>query len=277
MDERLNKVASLSNLAFYDAEVTKAYIDGAPHVKHASLRLLYAKLLVNIYEYGAKYADALSVLDLGAGEGSTTLPFLELGAKVTAVDISSSQIDALRNKSKKFGDMIELRCEDINETLQRKNQQYDIIVANSFLHHIPDYLSMIKQSITLLKPHGQFFSFQDQLRYDTVGKFSKAFSDFSFFAWRIFQRDFCGGVRRYIRRKRGIYLLDSIHDNTEYHFLRNGVDQDAIADFFRKAGFICNIILYFSTHSWFLQYLGSAMGLTNTFAIIARRDVKDNF
>ncbi len=271
MDERLNQITALANIAAYDSNATKDYIDGSPHVKHASLRTLYTRLLAQVYDYATRYSDAPRVLDLGAGEGSVTLLFLELGARVIAVDISSSQLDALRRKCERFGDKLELRCEDINETLKGRGQQYDIIAVSSFLHHIPDYLGLIKEAIELLTPHGQFFSFQDPLRYDTVGKFSKTFSDLAYFSWRIFKGDIWGGLQRRIRRSRGVYLADSVYDNAEYHVTRNGVDQEAIAGLFREAGFGCDVVRYFSTQSRMFQSIGTALGIRNTFAVIARK------
>jgi ubiquinone/menaquinone biosynthesis C-methylase UbiE len=275
VDERLNKLAALANITAYDSESTRNYIDGAPHIKHASLRKLYATLLTQVYDYAAKYSDTPRVLDLGAGEGSVTLPFLELGARVTAVDISSSQLDALRRKCECFSDRLELRCEDMGETLKTKGQQYDVIVVSSFLHHVPDYLGMIRKAIVLLTPYGQFFSFQDPLRYDTLGKFTKTFGDLAYFSWRIFKGDVWSGLKRRIRRSRGVYLPDSIQDNAEYHVTRNGVDQDAIAGLFKDAGFECNVARYFSTQNRLFQSIGTAIGVKNTFAIIARKGVRE--
>ena len=207
MDEKISRVAALANAAAYDVESTRDYIDGAPHIKHVSLRTLYAKLLTDVYEYAAQYSPSPQVLDLGAGEGSVTLPLLELGARVTAIDLSSSQLETLGRRCERFRDRLELRCEDVNETLRARSQQYDVIVANSFLHHIPDYLGLIREATGLLGSSGQFFSFQDPLRYDTLGKPSKAFCDLAYFSWRIFKGDVWGGLRRRIRRSRGVYLV----------------------------------------------------------------------
>lgn len=275
MDERTNRVAALANISAYDSETTRKYIDGAPHIKHGSLRKLYASLVVQVYDCAKEHTTVPSVLDLGAGEGSVTLPFLELGAQVTAVDISGSQLDVLRNRCERFGNRLEVRCEDIADTLKAKHANYDIIVANSFLHHIPDYVGMITDAITLLTPWGQFFSFQDPLRYDSVGKPTMMFSTLAYFSWRVFKGDVLGGLKRRFRRKRGIYLEDSVHDNAEYHVTRNGVDQDAIYRLFEDYGFDCNIVRYFSTQSRLFQPLGTAWNFKNTFAVIARRKMSE--
>jgi SAM-dependent methyltransferase len=167
--------------------------------------------------------------------------------------------------------MLEVRCEDINDMLRDKSEQYDIIVVNSFLHHVPDYMGMIRKIIMILSPYGQFFSFQDPVRYDTVGRFTMLFSKVAYFSWRVFKGDVIGGLKRRLRRARGIYLEDSMHDNAEYHVTRNGVDQDAIRKLFRENGFDCNIVSYFSTQSPLFQFIGTALGMKNTFAIIAQK------
>ncbi len=271
MDERINRITVLANLSAYDSEGTRKYIDGAPHIKHASLRRLYGKMLVQVYDFAKQHAENPTVLDLGAGEGSVTLPFLELGARVTAVDISRSQLDVLQDRCKQFADRLEVRCEDINNVLLDTDPKYSIIVANSFLHHIPDYIGLMRQAVGTLSDHGQFFTFQDPLRYDSVGRINMLFSNLAFFSWRIFKGDVLEGIKRRLRRSRGIYLSDSVHDNAEYHAARNGVDQNAICCFLKEQGFDCNIISYFSTPSCVFQPIGTALGAKNTFAVIARR------
>jgi len=271
MDERINRIAALANISAYDAEATNKYIDGAPHIKHASLRMLYGKLVVQVFDFAKQHTRIPKVLDLGAGEGSVTLPFLELGAKVVAIDISSSQLDVLRSKCEPFGDMLEVRCEDINDTLRNNSVEYDIIVINSFLHHVPDYMGIIRETITILSPYGQFFSFQDPLRYDTAGKFTMLFSKLAYFSWRVFKGDVIGGLKRRLRRAHGIYLEDSVHDNAEYHVIRNGVDQYAICKLFKEQDIDCDIVSYFSTQSRFFQTLGTVFGMKNTFAIVAQK------
>lgn len=271
MDERISRVAALSNAAVYDSEGAKKYLDGAPHIKHASLRNLYGILLVKIFDYAKLHSPHPTVLDLGAGEGSVTLPFLELGANVVAVDISQAQLDALRKKCKGHEQSLELRCQDVQETLTDTRRRYDIVVANSFLHHIPDYISAIRQSIALLNPHGQFFSFQDPLRYDSLSRWSLIVSRIAYFSWRITKGDVINGLRRRIRRSRGIFLPDSPHDNAEFHATRNGVDQDAISSLLLENDLECDIIRYFSAHSSFFQPFGAAVGLSNTFAVIGRK------
>ena len=273
MDTRLNQIAALANNLAYEGKDQKTYVNGAPHIKHASLRKLYGQLVLEVFDAATRHTPTPTVLDLGAGEGSVTLPFLELGAHVVAVDVSSRQLAALKAKCERFGDKLEARCEDIDETLANESEKYDIIAVNSFLHHVPDYLAMISKAATVLKPHGQFFSFQDPLRYDSISKLTRLFSDAAYVSWRISKGtkgDIIGGLKRRLRRRRGIYLPDSVHDNAEYHMTRNGVDQDAIREFFESHGFECKVVRYFATQSRVFQPIGAVMGVKNTFSVIAQ-------
>jgi hypothetical protein len=89
--------------------------------------------------------------------------------------------------------------------------------------------------------------------------------------WRIRRGDVIGGIERRVRRSRGIYFDDCPQDNSEYHVVRGGVDQDAIAELFKELGFECQIIRYFSTQNRFWQFVGSAIKACNTFSVIARK------
>jgi SAM-dependent methyltransferase len=271
MDNRLNKIAALANITAYDSDATRVYIDGAPHIKHASLRKLYAELLTRIFDSAMEQTDIPTVLDLGAGEGSVTLPFLELGARVTSVDISASQLEKLQSRCKAHGDRLAVRCQDVDETLATDTAQYDVVVINSFLHHIPDYLDTLRRTIPLIKPGGQFFAFQDPLHHDGMGWLNLAFHKASYLCWRLLKGDVWGGLKRHLRRSRGVFLPDLAHDNAEYHAIRKGVDEEAISRLFEASGFHCEIVKYFSTQSSLCQPIGGALGMKNTFGIIARR------
>jgi SAM-dependent methyltransferase len=210
------------------------------------------------------------VLDLGAGEGASASEFLRLGARVTAVELSKSAMRALQDRCRAFGDRLELVCADVREALPELGT-YDIVIANSFLHHVPDYLSLITDVLDHVGPGGRFFSFQDPLRYDTLPPASHAFSAASYFAWRVFQGNLGQGLRTRIRRLRGAYVAGSIEDDAEYHVTRNGVDQDAIANRLEAHAFEVEVRRYFSTQSAVLQWLGTRARVENTFSIVARR------
>ncbi len=266
-----HRLAALANVAMFNEEGTANCVAASPHLTHPMVCDLYAQLVARTFNTAKKYASMPRVLDLGAGEGSATLPFLELGAHVTAVDISESQLAVLGQKCGRFATRLRVYCEDINEILGGTEERYDIVVMNSFVHHIPDYLSVFQKSIAILRPNGLIFTFQDPLCYDTLGRGSFYFSMGGYFFWRVFQGNYLQGLRTRIRRLQGIYIPGSKEDDAEYHVTRNGVDQDAIAALFASEDFTCEFIRYFSTQSSIFQWLGVSLGITNTFALIAQR------
>lgn len=273
--ERVNKIAALANIELYNNDMTRRYIDGACHIKHAALRKLYGELVIQVYDTACSFISQPKILDLGAGEGSATLPFLELGAKVTAVDISKSQLDMLKTRCSPFGNNLIVYNGNVVDAIKEfadKNHQYDIIVANSFLHHVPDYLGLIKDCSVIISAHGQFLSFQDPIKYASVGKFTRLLTKVAYFSWRIFKDDIIGGMQRRIRRSRKIFMDDCPGDHIDYHAVREGVDQEAIAELFDILGFKCQITSYFSTQSRFWQPIGTVINAKNTFAIIAVKE-----
>jgi 2-polyprenyl-3-methyl-5-hydroxy-6-metoxy-1,4-benzoquinol methylase len=273
LKKQINKIASLANAAAYNSKLSKDYLEGAPHLKHKSLRKLYGRLVLKVYSATSR-ENVPKILDLGAGEGTVTLPFLDLGAQVTAVDISESQLQALEAKTKKYKSRIKIFCRDMNDFLDLEKvngNTYDIVVLNSFIHHIPDYISVIDKITEVLSPGGTFLSFQDPLRYDTVNTFTSFFTRFAYFTWRITRGDVINGLKRRLRRAKGIYHDDCREDNVDYHVVRNGVDQIKISDFFKSMNFSCEIIKYFSSESSIWQPVGQLFRLENMFAVIARK------
>lgn len=90
-------------------------------------------------------------------------------------------------------------------------------------------------------------------------------------AWRLGQGDLLGGIGRRIRRMLGFYSAESLHDNTEYHAVRDGVNQNAIRAVLAAEGLECEILEYCSFHSDTLQPLGEKLGVKNTFGLLATK------
>lgn len=271
MKQEDNRIAALANMLAYNSEATSHYVDGAPHLKHASLRSLYSSLIFKVYNMAARRSKPPTILDLGAGEGTVTLPFLEMGANVIAVDISESQLAELSRKCEKYNHHFKAVCQDIFATVEDESLSIDIVVLNSFVHHIPDYISLLHTLSKRLNPGGIIFTFQDPMRYDRLGVVTRTYSFIAYYSWRIMKGDLLGGLSRFVRRSRGNYREDSVHDNSEYHVVRNGVDELAIYNTLRKLGFAVSLKPYFSTQSIYFQTVGERLKLLNTFSIVAQK------
>jgi cyclopropane fatty-acyl-phospholipid synthase-like methyltransferase len=88
------------------------------------------------------------VLDFGAGTGRLTIPLLEGGYRVTAVDVSQASLDSLQDVAAQLG----LRDLETTQELP-EDAQYDAVVGADILHHVamPEYLPRLRR---LLKKGG---------------------------------------------------------------------------------------------------------------------------
>ncbi|MDH6313247.1 SAM-dependent methyltransferase [Parabacteroides sp. PFB2-10] len=98
------------------------------------------------------------VLEIGCGEGGNMKPFLDLGCRVTGIDLSVLQIE----RAKEFyaahpqKDNLTLIAEDIYR-IESLPQPFDIIIMRDVIEHIPDqerFMSFVKK---FMKPTGVLF------------------------------------------------------------------------------------------------------------------------
>jgi len=280
-DHDIRKTANVDNAAiaalnekYFSNCSEKEFVSGSPHLKHRDLSFYALRLARSLFDRIRMDTAVPAVLDMGAGEGMLALPFLEMGAAVTAADATPALLEVLAQRAVSFGPRLNLAAGDIFETLERyerDGKRFDIICASAFLHHIPDYLKLCRLSIPLIRPGGAFFIFQDPLRYDTLGRGTYRFERLSYFGWRLFQGNYLRGIKTRLRRLRGTLREDLAEDMAEYHVVRNGVDHEAIQKLFEAEGFTCELQKYWSTQSAVFQRLGTKLGLANTFSFIAVR------
>lgn len=197
------------------------------------------------------------------------MPFVELGAEVTAVDDSPAQLARLRERA---GARVETIEADADEALASLPADYDVVVASSFLHHVPDYLGFLDRALGRARPRAVFVSFQDPLLYASLPRPTRTYAALSYDAWRLMQGDVLAGIGRRLRRRRGVYLDTVVEDVIEYHATREGVDHEAVLARITAHGFEPRLVRYFSTQARPCHALGRALRLENTFAVIATRD-----
>ncbi len=110
------------------------------------------------------------VLDLGTG--TARIPILLCQrlptVRVMAVDAAISMLELARTNIDIAGllDRIQLEHADAKIMEVFTDPLFDTVVSNSLLHHVPDPLVVLRQSIRLLKPGGRIF-YRDLLRPDS--------------------------------------------------------------------------------------------------------------
>jgi 2-polyprenyl-3-methyl-5-hydroxy-6-metoxy-1,4-benzoquinol methylase len=127
--------------------------------------MLFSRYLVNL--------EGKRVLDIGCGTGWTSLLLAQRGAKVTAVDISSRQIEILRYNAEQYGlsDRMDAVCGDITE-MQWPGASFDICLGAAFLHHLElDEEEMILTEIgRLLAPGGTAYFVEPAVNSQLLNK-----------------------------------------------------------------------------------------------------------
>lgn len=94
-------------------------------------------------------------LDFGAGTGNITGKLLNLGYHVTAIDISKEMCEIIKKKYKKYLNSKKLKI--INSPIEDTNlneNEFDLIICYSVLHHLADYIGTLKKLSTSLKKGG---------------------------------------------------------------------------------------------------------------------------
>ena len=99
-----------------------------------------------------------SVLEIGCAEAGNLKPFVDLGCKVTGIDIACGRIELAKEfySEHENRENLELICEDIYN-VKPSDKKYDIIVMRDVIEHIPNqekFMGFVKE---FLKKNGKFF------------------------------------------------------------------------------------------------------------------------
>lgn len=114
------------------------------------------------------------VLDAGCAAGWYTSQFVNLGAVVTATDISPEMVEATKRR---IGEKAEVLCCDLEKKLPFEDESFDFIVSSLVLHYIKDWSKPFSEFRRILKPNGTLlFSTHHPLMDIKLSKNSDYFS-----------------------------------------------------------------------------------------------------
>ena len=105
-----------------------------------------------------KFGTNISVLDLGAGLGSASIPLAKNGIYTIAADISAIMLKTAVKRSK--GIYPNLILTQMNAyDIMLPNESVDIVVENAMLHLVDEPETVIKEIARVLKPGGKLIRF----------------------------------------------------------------------------------------------------------------------
>lgn len=110
------------------------------------------------------------VLEIGCGDGVSSVRFAESGAHVSCIDISGEMVELTKKLAEEQGlsDRIEAR-KMTGEQLNFPDQQFDIVYGHSVLHHLD--LDLTRQHLARVLKPGGFGIFLEPLDYNPLLNF----------------------------------------------------------------------------------------------------------
>jgi len=106
--------------------------------------------IANLILKNIKFSKNSSIADFGSGTGLLLERLAPYVKKITAIDISKSMNEVLRQKSLPC----QLEIKQIDLTKQDINQKFDAIVSSMTIHHIKDVEALFKKFYNMLKDNG---------------------------------------------------------------------------------------------------------------------------
>ena len=156
----------------YNELVEKAYFDADLELNvnrfKNSLEFKETLSIVNTYAPNAK-----TILDVGCGNGISTISFAQKGYKVTAVEpdpsdtVGANAIEILKNTLKL--DNVEI-FQDFAENIKFKDDSFDIVYVRQAMHHANHLNNFIGECLRVLKPNGLLLTVRDHVVFNEEDK-----------------------------------------------------------------------------------------------------------
>lgn len=98
--------------------------------------------------------EALNILDAGCGPGTVTRSLVELGHKVTAVDVSTEMLDRARGNVDASDGQVRFLKADVAD-LPLPDDHFDMIISRYVVWTLPDPSRAVREWRRVLKPGGR--------------------------------------------------------------------------------------------------------------------------
>ena len=108
---------------------------------------------LGLVQTGAKPVKAL---DFGCGSGNLTRHLIALGVSTTSADLSEDFLKDIRRKFSGSGlcETLHLNGKDLSNV---RDAQFDLVATYSVLHHVPDYLAIVREMCRVTRPGGVLY------------------------------------------------------------------------------------------------------------------------
>ncbi len=107
--------------------------------------------------------ERVEALDIGAGTGNLTRHLIDGGAQVTAGDVSPGCLAEVQGRFGSTG-RVETTLLDGEGLAQFADATFDLVACYSVLHHVPDYLALVREMARVVRVGGVVYI--DHERHD---------------------------------------------------------------------------------------------------------------
>lgn len=245
------------------------YVAGSPHLRHARLNAFVVGRLLDTLRAVTPDGARPKVLEVGAGHGPFTQHLLDAGAEVTVTEMSLASAQHL-SEVYRNDERVRVVHDPDGSLASVAGEQFDLAVAISLVHHIPDYVDFVHRVSDLIRVGGGFYSAQDPTYYPRRSRPVQWASRGTYLLWRLGQGNYQRGLRTRMRRLKGEYSDTEESDLVEYHVVRQGVDEEALVAALSQRFAEVELRTYWSTQSPLFQRLLQRWELPTDFALLAR-------
>jgi 2-polyprenyl-3-methyl-5-hydroxy-6-metoxy-1,4-benzoquinol methylase len=139
------------NRAAHDA-LGASYDEGHPEIFNPVEQERLGAAIRDAVALAARDGRKVRALDVGCGTGNVTRHLIAAGATVTAADLAHRFLDIVRERFPTGLDgVLALNGHDLRPAAAGA---FDLVVAYSVLHHVPDYLTLVRDMVRVTAPGG---------------------------------------------------------------------------------------------------------------------------
>ena len=129
--------------------------------------------LINNYTTEKNRKDKIKILDIGAGNGISTIAFALSNFSVSAIEPDSSETvgQGAINLLKKEYNLFEIEVySSFAESLPFENERFDVVYARQAMHHAHNLNQFVAEASRVLKKDGLFVTCRDHVVNDDTQK-----------------------------------------------------------------------------------------------------------
>lgn len=221
-----NKIAHNEEAVTYD--IAQAYVHSDFHNAFVCNEL---KIIIEGLRRSEK--KKYRILDLGCGTGFITEKlYRNDDFEIDAVDIAENMTEILKKKIQNATNVhiyVREALGFLGDSMA-SHKQYDLIIFSTFLHHLYDYLNIVRQGIELLAPDGYIYILNEPVKTINLLEIMDTFFHRLLFSPKGLHHSIINAL--FLNRNIGMSNYNKAI--AEYHFYRGGINLNVLLQLLKE-------------------------------------------